>query len=265
MDDSQESEWDRFEAGTDVNTGGEGQYGSTGTGEASSSKTKAKNDGAVNVDEPVVIFRREDRTKTVGDSLAHAHHRILKASLLLKHSKTFHNLLEAAKNPNSAFDPENRLCCRVSVRFRNGAERKTWSIFLNNTIQYCADNFGDENARLMLAFTPNTQTSDPLTVWELLSEWFSWCLKSEKPAQLDCPWRKEKLLIVSRFIQADKEWIDAVEALHVRAKVYMDEEQDLDYAKHKHPDWVRDNDPMKYGRMRPESKVWKSKKKAAKE
>ncbi|KAI9046478.1 hypothetical protein LZ554_009226 [Drepanopeziza brunnea f. sp. 'monogermtubi'] len=265
MEDIQESERDRIEAGTDANTGGEEQYGSTATGEASSSKTRAKNNETVNVDEPVVIFRREDRIKTVGDSRAHAHHRILKASLLLKHSKTFYNLLEAEKESNSAFDPENRLCCLVSIRFRTGEEKKTWSIFLNNTLKYCADDLGDENAKLMLAFTPSTQSSGPLTVWGLLSEWFSWCLDSEKPARLDCPWRKEKLLVVSRFIQADKEWIDAVEALQVREKVYMDEEQDLDYAKHKHPDWVRDNDPMKYGRMRAEAKVWKSKKKAAKE
>ncbi|KAH6695904.1 hypothetical protein BKA61DRAFT_711116 [Leptodontidium sp. MPI-SDFR-AT-0119] len=99
----------------------------------------------------------------------------------------------------------------------------------------------------------------PTKIWSLFLHWWRF-LREKKEYPVSCPWQKKRLLMLARVLDADERYIKDIEQCAVRDKMYEDEEEDIMWATHQHPDWLMLYDQSKYNMLKANGKLWQKRK-----
>ncbi|PVH78007.1 hypothetical protein DL98DRAFT_636402 [Cadophora sp. DSE1049] len=196
--------------------------------------------------EPFIIFFCEtEKPGFSGDDSHQARHVYLPEILVSEHTSAIVDLFVKKHDHSARFDLQDTICWdpKISTTQKPHKER---SVYILEFIKHQAEHGNDDAIALQ---------EHPTKIWGLFLHWWRY-VKDGSIASISCPWEKERALKMAAVLGADAAYIDVVERCQVRAKKYDNEEEDMMWMNHTHPDWLYLYDIGRYNMLKKKGKLW---------
>ncbi|KAH9208956.1 hypothetical protein DL95DRAFT_467262 [Leptodontidium sp. 2 PMI_412] len=197
----------------------------------------------------ITIFSDMENAGLGSDDRGQTSHFCVPEILVFENAGAIQDLFAEKHQDPGRFDSEDRICWdpEISKTLKPYQER---SVYVMDFIDYEAEK-GNEDAVALQGC--------PTKIWSLFLHWWRF-LREKKVYPVSCPWQKKRLLMLARVLDADERHIKEIEQCAVRDKMYEDEEEDIMWATHQHPDWLMHYDQSKYNMLKANGKLWQKRK-----